>query len=90
MSRRICETLDIPVGTFGRISFIEAIGNRELSVSGCESLVVYTEELVVLELCDGTLSVKGNGLELRSFTGGRVTVSGTISAIGYGGRESEE
>lgn len=90
LSRRICETLDIPVGTFGRISFIEAIGNRELSVSGCESLVVYTEELVVLELCDGTLSVKGNGLELRSFTGGRVTVSGTISAIGYGGRESEE
>ncbi len=90
LSSRFCDTLDIPVGTFGHISFIEAVSNRELSVCGCETLITYTEELVVLELCDGKLTVRGNELELRSFTGGRVTISGTISNIGYGVRECSE
>ena len=84
LSQRICETLDIPVGTFGKISFIEATGNRELGISGCESLLAYTGERIVLELCDGVITVLGDGLELRSFSGGRVAVSGTISGISYG------
>ena len=83
-SQRLCETLDIPVGTFGRISFIEAVGNRELCVSGCEGLMSYTGERVELELCDGTLTVYGSALELRSYTGGRVSVSGVITGIRYG------
>ncbi len=87
LAKRLCDTLDIPEGTFGNVSFIEATGNRELSISGCEYLVTYTEELVVLELCDGRLSVRGTNLELKSFTGGRVTVNGAISDIGYGDRE---
>ncbi len=83
-SQRLCETLDIPVGTFGKISFIEAVGNRELCVDGCEGLVTYTDDLVILILCDGLLTVRGSGLELRSFSGGRVSVSGVISNICYG------
>ena len=84
LSQRFCETLDIPVGTVGRISFIEAVGNRELSISGCEGLTSYTDRCVILELCDGRLTVTGAGLELRSFTGGRVSVSGVIASIVYG------
>ena len=84
LSQRICETLDIPVGTFGRISFIEASGNRELGISGCERLLAYTDERIVLELCDGVITVLGDGLELRSFSGGKVTVNGVISGISYG------
>ena len=83
-SQRLCETLDIPVGTFGRISFIEAVGNRELCVSGCEGLMSYTDERVELALCDGRLTVSGSSLELRSYTGGRVSVSGVITGIRYG------
>ena len=86
LSQRIAETLDIPVGTFGRISFIEAVGSRELCISGCEGLITYTGECVVLELCDGRLTVRGAGLELHSFSGGRVSVSGRIKGILYGER----
>ena len=88
ITQRFCETFDIPVGTFGRISFIEAVGNRELSVSGCEALITYTDTFIVLELCDGIINVSGIGMELRSFTGGRVTVSGVITSIVYGIQES--
>ena len=89
LSERICESLDIPVGTFGKISFIEAIGNRELTVSGCEGLLTYTDSRAVLRMCDGVLTVDGEGLELRSFAGGRVAVRGTVTCIRYGS-EGEE
>lgn len=88
LSQRLCETLDIPVCTFGKTSLIEAVGNREISVSGCLGLVSYTEELVVLELCDGVLAVAGSLLELHSFSCGRVSVSGIISGISYGEGET--
>ena len=88
-SQRLCETLDIPVGTFGRISFIEAVSNRELCVSGCEGLMSYTAERVELALCDGQLTVLGNALELHSYTGGRVSVSGVITGIRYGKAEGD-
>ena len=84
LSQRLCEVLDIPVGTFGKISFIEAVGNRELCVDGCEGLVTYTDNTVILILCDGLLTVKGTELELKSFSFGRVSVSGIISSICYG------
>ncbi len=83
-SQRICEKFDIPVGTFGRISFIEATGNRELAVGGCEGLLTYTDTKVVLVLCDSILTINGNELEIRSFCGGRVLVEGIIASIEYG------
>jgi len=84
LSQRICETFDIPVGTFGKISFVEATGNRELGISGCEALLNYGSDRIVLRLCDGIITVLGEGLELRSFSGGRVTVNGIITGISYG------
>lgn len=88
LSQRILESLDIPVGTFGRVSFIEASGNREINISGCTGLAEYGSERIVLELCDGCMTISGAKLELRSFSGGRVSVSGIISGIIWG-RETE-
>ncbi len=82
-SQRLCEAFDIPVGTFGRISFIEASGNRELCISGCEELIAYAEDKVILELCDHRLIICGSELELRSFSGGRIAVNGCIASIVY-------
>lgn len=79
--QRLCEGLDIPVGTFGKSSFIEAVGKREVTVSGCEGLVNYTENEVELRLCDGVVNISGEGLELQSFTLGRVAVRGRVTCI---------
>ncbi|MCI8388541.1 MAG: hypothetical protein HFE63_08775 [Clostridiales bacterium] len=88
LSQRILNSLDIPVGTFGGVSFMEAAGNREINISGCLGLSEYSSERVVLELCDGYMTINGSSLELRSFTGGHISVSGIISGIIYG-RETE-
>ena len=79
--QRLCEGLDIPVGTFGKNSFIEAVGRREVTVSGCEGLVNYTEKEVELRLCDGVVNISGEELQLQSFTLGRVLVRGRVSCI---------
>lgn len=84
ISQRICESFDIPVGTFGGCSGVEVIGNREASICGCEGLVSYTDGEVILTLCDSTVSVRGEGLTLRSFSGGRISVCGRIDCIRYG------
>ncbi len=84
ISQRICECLDIPVGTFGNCSGTEAVGNKEVSFCGCERLVSYTDIRVILELCDNTVTICGEGLTMRSFSGGRISVFGRIDSICYG------
>ena len=82
--RRICEGLDIPDGTLGTVSGLEAVGNRAVHISGCEGLVSYTDSEVALKLCDGMISILGRELVLRSFSGGRISVYGSIHRICYG------
>lgn len=89
LTQRICERLDLPTGTLGDMCFIEAAGNRELTVSGCIGLLSYTDDCAILRLCDGTLTVIGEGLTLRSFAGGRVAVRGTLRCIKYGEEECD-
>ena len=86
LSQRICESFDIPDGTLARSSTAEALGNREVCFSGCEGLMSYTDSEVVLSLCDNTVSVCGEELILRSFSGGRIAVCGRIDCIRYGVR----
>ena len=89
-SQRLCESLDLPADTLGRTSFLEAVGNRELLISGCEGLESYTSEQVVLLLVDGHLTVKGKFLTLQGFSCGKLSVNGHISEILYGDASKEE
>ena len=86
-TKRLLDALDIPVGAFGSISFVEAAGNREVTIDGCTGLAEYGEKKISLELCDGRMTVNGTGLELVSFSGGRVSVNGVISSIVWGREE---
>ena len=85
LTQRLCETLDVPVGVVGKTFFVESVGRREVSVSGCLGLISYTDTQTVLEVCDGTVTVEGEMLEIHSFAGGRVSVDGIVYGIRYGG-----
>ncbi len=84
LPQRICEALDFPVGALGSVSTFAGTGNRELMLCGCRGLVSYTGERVVLTMCDGGLTVTGRGLEVKSFTGGRISVTGSIETMTFG------
>jgi len=89
LSQKIAEAMDIPVGIFGKVSFTEGIGRRELHIDGCVGLVGYTEEKVILNLCDCRITVGGQFLSLHSFSGGRCVVSGRIDSVIYSDGEGE-
>lgn len=80
-------SLDIPAGTFGKCSYLCVSGNRELEISGCEGLEIYTGEEIVLLLCDGVLRIEGRELELSSFSGGTIIVNGLIDRLILGDSE---
>ena len=90
LSQRISESFDIPVDALSKVSTAEARGNSEVCFGGCEVLVSYTETEAVLCLCDGLVSVLGEGLVLRSFSGGRIAVCGKIDCIRYGARSEDK
>ena len=90
LSERLRRALDIPAGTFGKCSYIGLSGRRELEISGCEGLESYGGEQVVLRLCDGLLTIDGSGLELTSFSGGIMIVSGRVERISLGDEKGPE
>ena len=87
---RLRQSLDIPAGLCGNCSHLELSGQRELEIYGCIGLDEYSDTGIVLTLCDGFVSIKGVGLELLSFSGGNMTVRGSIVRISFEKELSEE
>ncbi len=86
---RIRRSLDIPADVLSGVSRIEAYGNRELEITGCDGLEVYSEETIILILCDGRVTIRGSSLELRNFSGGAMRITGTIGSVVFGENATE-
>lgn len=58
---------------------------KRLSMTGVTEVVSFDEEAVVVKTGSGTLIIQGQGLQLKTLSpeGGRVEVSGTVSALEY-------
>lgn len=58
---------------------------KSLSMTGVTEVVSFDDTAVVLRTALGTLSVQGNGLQLKtlSLDGGQVAVDGTVTALVY-------
>lgn len=58
---------------------------KMLTMTGVTEVVSFDEAAVVLKTCLGTLTIHGQGLQLKnlSLDGGQVAVDGTIAALIY-------
>ena len=58
---------------------------RELTMTGVSEVVSFDESAVVLRTALGTLTVLGQGLQLKTLSadGGQVAVIGTVSSLVY-------
>ena len=66
------------------------VGRAELAITGVTEVSRFEEEGVLLQTDMGELTVQGEQLQLKelSLEGGRVAVSGSISALVYGRQQS--
>ena len=63
---------------------------KKLTMTGVTEVVSFDDTAVELRTALGDLTVQGTGLQLKelSLEGGRVAVSGSISALVYGRQQS--
>ena len=66
------------------------VGRAELTITGVTEVSRFEEDGVLLQTDMGELTVQGEQLQLKelSLDGGRVAVSGSISALIYGRQQS--
>lgn len=60
-------------------------GRERLSVSGVEDVESFDESAIVMNTCEGTLVVRGEGLHIEklSLDGGDLKVEGTVDSLTY-------
>lgn len=69
---------------------LRLVGRAELTITGVTEVSRFEEDGVLLQTDMGELTVQGEQLHLKelSLEGGRVAVSGSISALVYGRQQS--
>ena len=69
---------------------LRLVGRAELTITGVTEVSRFEEDGVLLQTDMGELTVQGGQLQLKelSLDGGRVAVSGSISALIYGRQQS--
>lgn len=69
---------------------LRLVGRAELTITGVTEVSRFEEDGVLLQTDMGELTVHGEQLQLKelSLDGGRVAVSGSISALIYGRQQS--
>ena len=69
---------------------LRLVGRAELTITGVTEAPRFEEDGVLLQTDMGELTVQGEQLQLKelSLEGGRVAVSGSISALVYGRQQS--
>ncbi len=90
LPHRLHEALDIPLEGFPGISRAEIIGKHEASVYGCECVLVYTAESILVRVKKGYIRIVGKDLEMQSLIGDCITVHGEIRSLSLSDRETTE
>ena len=69
---------------------LRLVGRAELTITGVTEVSRFEDDGVLLQTDMGELTVQGEQLQLKelSLDGGRVAVSGSISALIYGRQQS--
>lgn len=80
-TERVRQMLDVPLEGISKLSTVQIVGDREVSVGGCRCVLEYSEEQIVLRGHSGCIRICGKGLEMESLIGDRITVCGCVSAV---------
>ena len=82
--RRLTEGMDLNGESLPGMSVVELAGNRRVLVEGHKGVTEYSTGRVTVEVGWGTLSVIGDGLELRQMSKEQLVVCGRIDAVELG------
>ncbi|HBR30645.1 MAG: YabP/YqfC family sporulation protein [Eubacteriales bacterium] len=64
-------------------AYIELRGNSDLLVEGCEALLDYNEDLIILQIGKQALNIHGRHMQMRYLSEKKVGISGFIKGVMY-------
>ncbi len=75
---------EVPTGAVGGFPIFEIRGKREIEVEGCDGILEYRDDIVVLSAGGERFTVRGDSLELSDFRSGVLLVRGNIKSAAFG------
>lgn len=75
--------LSFPEGTFKNFPTIQIRGNREINIDGCNGIVLYENESIILETRYCNINIRGKHLSLRNLTKNILSVQGFIKNVEF-------
>ena len=78
---RMRDMLDVPLEGVSTWSTVQIVGDCEISISGCEGVLIYMPDRVLLRGVSGNVLILGEHLEMHSLSGDRITVCGKIASV---------
>lgn len=80
-AERIGRAFDLPPGVAG--VRIELFSNREAVVDGCKGIVEYYDNLIKLNIGNGTVTFSGKNMHIVSFGAEGTVITGKIDNVEY-------
>ena len=81
ITARLHNALDVPLSCASNMSHVQLSGGRQAIGEGCESVIRYTDDTVVLRVREGYVHLCGKQLQMESLISDRITVYGIIHTV---------
>ena len=79
----VADAAEFPADVVRGIPDVEIRGNGDCFVSGCLTILEYSEEMVKFESGSVNVTVRGTGLLLSEFKNGSMRVKGEIASVSF-------
>ncbi len=75
---------EVPTEAVGSFPIFKIRGKREIEVEGCDGILEYRDDIIVLSAGGDRFTVRGDSLELSDFRSGVLLVRGNIKSASFG------
>ena len=86
---RMRDIFDVPLEGVSAFCAIQIVSDCEVSVTGCQGVLIYMPDRILVRAVSGNVLILGEGLEMHSLSGDRITVCGKIRSV-YPNAQAEE
>lgn len=76
---------DFPPVALGVESRMEINGSRSVNIEGCDGILEYDSDKIVMRLSDGVVTVNGEALELSRYGEKYIVINGKIKGVTLAG-----
>ena len=78
---RLMKFADFPIEASGRVSTVEIKGDSEVYITGCEGILEFESERIVIKAIKQNIEILGEGLEISEFLSSGVCASGVVNEV---------